>query len=253
MLADMRRKIIAGNWKMNGTAPETEKLLSELLADDAVGWKAQVVVCPPFTSLPLAAKILSGSRIALGAQDMSQHEKGAYTGEVSGAMLLTVGATFVILGHSERRQYHAETSALVAAKAKLALKLGLTPIVCIGETLAEREAGKTETVLADQVAQSLFGFSADDLGRTVVAYEPVWAIGTGKTASPEMAEEAQAFVRTQMSKIDSTTAKAVPILYGGSVKADNAPTLLRQPNIDGALVGGASLVAKEFLTIVHSV
>lgn len=253
MLSDMRPKIIAGNWKMNGTPPEAEKLLAELLADQVVGRGAKVVICPPFTVLALAAKMLSGSQIALGAQDMSQHEKGAYTGEVSGAMLLTVGATFVILGHSERRQYHAETNALVAAKAKLALKLGLTPIVCIGETLAEREAGKTETVLADQVAQSLANFSAVDIGRTVVAYEPVWAIGTGKTASPEMAEEAQAFVRLQISKIDSVTAKAVPILYGGSVKADNAAALLRQPNIDGALVGGASLVAKEFLTIVHAV
>lgn len=249
----MRRKIIAGNWKLNGTVPETEKLIAELLADKSVGDKATMVVCPPFTSLSMAAKLLPGSKIALGAQDMSQHEKGAYTGEVSGSMLLTVGVRYVILGHSERRQYHAETNSLVSAKAKLALRLGLTPIVCIGETLAERESGKTESVLTDQIAGSLAGFSADDLSRTVVAYEPVWAIGTGKTASPEMAEEAHAFVRTKLRLIDAATAERVPILYGGSVKADNAAALLRQPNVDGALVGGASLVAKEFLTIVHSV
>lgn len=249
----MRRKIIAGNWKLNGTVPETEKLISELLADKAVGEKATVVVCPPYPSLGVAAKLLSGSKIELGAQDMSEHERGAYTGEVSGAMLLTVGVRYVILGHSERRQYHAETNSLVAAKAKLALRLGLTPIVCIGETLVERESGRTEAVLTEQVAGSLAKFSAEDLSRTAVAYEPVWAIGTGKTASPEMAEEAQAFVRTKLKLIDSATAERVPILYGGSVKADNAAALLRQPNIDGALVGGASLVAKDFLTIVHSV
>lgn len=249
----MRRKIIAGNWKMNGTLPETEKLISEILAEKNAGQKAEIVVCPPYVSLALASKLLAGSRIALGAQDMSQHEKGAYTGEVSGSMLLTVGASFVILGHSERRQYHAETDALVSAKAKLALKLGLTPIICIGETLAEREAGLTESVLAKQVAQSLSGFSTDDLSRSVIAYEPVWAIGTGKTASPEMAEEAHLFVRRQLSKIDSATAERVPILYGGSVKADNAAALMSRPNIDGALVGGASLVAADFLTIVKSV
>lgn len=184
---------------------------------------------------------------------MSAHERGAYTGEVSGEMLLTVGVRYVILGHSERRQYHAETNALVSAKAKLALRLGLVPIICIGETLSEREAGQTEPVLATQVAQSLAGLSAEELGRAVIAYEPVWAIGTGKTASPEMAEQAHAFVRTKIGSIDSATAQRVPILYGGSVKADNAAELLRQPNIDGALVGGASLIAKDFLTIVHSV
>jgi triosephosphate isomerase len=249
----MRTKIIAGNWKLNGTVTETEKLISELLAVSSIGDKATVVVCPPFTSLMAASKLLQGSKIELGAQDMSQYEKGAYTGEVSGGMLLTVGVRYVILGHSERRQYHAESSPLVAAKAKLALRLGLIPIVCIGETLAERESGRTEAVLSAQVAESLCGFTADELSRTVVAYEPVWAIGTGKTASPEMAEEAQAFVRTKLKLIDAATAERVPILYGGSVKADNAAALLRQPNIDGALVGGASLVAKEFLTIVHSV
>lgn len=252
-MANQRLKIIAGNWKLNGTIPQTERLLGELLAGLSVGKRATVVVCPPYPSLSVADKLLQGSQIALGAQDMSAHERGAYTGEVSGEMLLTVGVQFVILGHSERRQYHAETNALVSAKAKLALRLGLVPIICIGETLTEREAGRTQTILATQVAQSLAGLSADELGRAVVAYEPVWAIGTGKTASPEMAEEAQAFVRSEMKKIDSVAAERTPILYGGSVKADNAAELLRQPNIDGALVGGASLVAKDFLTIVHSV
>ncbi len=249
----MRRKIIAGNWKMNGTLPETEKLISEILAIQNVGQKVGIVVCPPYVSLALASKLLAGSRIAIGGQDMSQHEKGAYTGEVSGSMLLTVGATFVILGHSERRQYHAESNAQVSAKAKLALKLGLTPIICIGETLAERESGKTEAVLATQVAESLSSFSAEDLIRSVIAYEPVWAIGTGKTATPEMAEAAHVFARRQLCKIDSATAEQVPILYGGSVKADNAEALMQCPNIDGALVGGASLVAADFLTIVKSV
>jgi triosephosphate isomerase len=249
----MRRKIIAGNWKMNGTLPETERLLSDLLADKTIADKAAVVVCPPFPSLVLAAKMLSGSRIALGAQDMSAHEKGAYTGEVSGAMLLTVGVRYVILGHSERRQYHAEQSAQVNAKAKLALKLGLTPIICIGETLTERETGQTESVLGTQVAQSLLGFTADQLSRSVIAYEPVWAIGTGRTATPQMAQDAHAYVRGLLKAIDPTTAGVTPILYGGSVKADNALALLKEPDIDGALVGGASLVAEEFLKIAHSV
>lgn len=249
----MRRKIIAGNWKLNGTLPETEKLLTALLADKTASQNATVVVCPPYTSLQLAAKMLGGSQIRLGAQDMSKFEKGAYTGEVSGAMLLTVGVHYVILGHSERRQYHAESNALVNAKAKLALRLGLTPIICIGETLSEREAGQTESVLGTQVAESLFGFSADELYKSVVAYEPVWAIGTGRTASPEMAEDAHVFVRSQIGKVDAKAAESVCILYGGSVKADNAQALMRRPNIDGALVGGASLVATEFLSIVHSV
>jgi len=238
---------------MNGTLPETEKLLAGLLADKSIAAKSQVVVCPPYPSLALAAKMLNGSGIGLGAQDMSAYEKGAYTGEVSGAMLLTVGVHFVILGHSERRQYHAEPSALVNAKAKLALKLGLTPIICIGETLAERESGQTESVLGTQVAQSLFGFTGNDLNRSVIAYEPVWAIGTGRTATPQMAQDAHAFVRGQLKAIDANAAEKTPILYGGSVKADNSAALMKEPDIDGALVGGASLVAEEFLKIVHSV
>lgn len=249
----MRRKIIAGNWKMNGTLAEAEDLIKGLLSGDSKSKKAQVVVCPPFTALETSARILSGSHIALGAQDMSQHPKGAYTGEISAAMLLTLGATFVILGHSERRQYHAESDQLINAKARQALTGGLTPIICIGETLAEREAGRTEAVVGKQIDGTLAGFSADDLSKTVIAYEPVWAIGTGRTATPEMAEAVHCFVRDKLAVIDKTAASTVPILYGGSVNAKNAAGLLSQVNIDGALVGGASLKADEFIAIIKAV
>ena len=249
----MRRKIIAGNWKMNGTLAETEALIRVLLAGASHNERTQVVVCPPFTALETAARLLAGSPIALGGQDMSPHEKGAYTGDISAAMLLTVGATYVILGHSERRQYHAETDQLINAKARRALAAGLTPIVCVGETLAEREAGQTEQVVGKQVEGTLSGFSDGDLVRTVIAYEPVWAIGTGRTATPEMAEAVHCFVREKLAAIDQAAAEIVPILYGGSVKADNAVRLLTQPNIDGALVGGASLKADEFIAIIKAV
>jgi triosephosphate isomerase len=249
----MRRKIIAGNWKMNGTLAETETLIRALLAGDSRNNRAQVVVCPPFIALETAARHLAGTHIALGGQDMSPHEKGAYTGDISAAMLLTVGATYVILGHSERRQYHAETDQVINAKARRALDSGLTPIICVGETLSEREAGQTEQVVGRQVEGTLVGYSADDLKRTVIAYEPIWAIGTGRTATPEMAEAVHCFVREKLSAIDQAAAEMVPILYGGSVKADNAAALLKQPDIDGALVGGASLKADEFIAIIRAV
>ena len=183
---------------------------------------------------------------------MSPHEKGAFTGDISAAMLLTVGATYVILGHSERRQYHAETDQLINAKARRALDSGLTPIICVGETLAEREAGMTEQVVGKQVDGTLSGFSAADLKKTIIAYEPVWAIGTGRTATPEMAEAVHYFVRAKLAGRDQTAADVMPILYGGSVNAKNAAGLLAQPNIDGALVGGASLKADEFLAIIKA-
>ena len=249
----MRRKIIAGNWKMNGTLAETEVLIRALLGGLPPNSRAQVVVCPPFTALETAARLLAGSPIALGGQDMSPHEKGAFTGDISAAMLLTVGATYAILGHSERRQYHAETDQLINAKARRALDSGLSPIICVGETLDEREAGMTEQVVGKQVDGTLSGFSADDLRRTVIAYEPVWAIGTGRTATPEMAEAVHCFVREKLVARDQAAAQVVPILYGGSVNAKNAAGLLKQPNIDGALVGGASLKADEFLTIIEAV
>ncbi len=249
----MREVIIAGNWKMNGIIDETKTLIGALLDGDSKSDRATVLVCPPFTSLQVASKLLSGSHISLGGQDMSEHENGAYTAEVSAAMLLTVGATFVILGHSERRQYHAETDQLVNAKAGLALSSGLRPIVCIGEKLEEREAERTEEVVGTQVDGVLAGFSADELKRIVIAYEPVWAIGTGRTATPEMAAAVHCFVREKLTAIDPAAAEVVPILYGGSVKSDNAEGLLSQPNIDGSLVGGASLKADDFIAIIKAV
>jgi len=249
----MRQKIISGNWKMNGTLAETEVLIRALLAGISHQERVRVVVCPPFTALVTASRLLAGTSIALGGQDMSPHEKGAYTGDISAAMLLTVGATHVILGHSERRQYHAETDQLINAKARRALDSGLTPIICVGETLTEREAGRTEQVVGKQVDGTLSGFSASDLKKTVIAYEPVWAIGTGRTATPEMAEAVHCFVREKLAAHDQAAAEAVPILYGGSVNAKNAAGLLRQSNIDGALVGGASLKADEFLAIIRAV
>jgi triosephosphate isomerase len=249
----VRQKIIAGNWKMNGTVAGTEALIKELLAGDFNPEQATVVVCPPFTSLYVAAKLLEGSRIALGAQDMSQHQSGAYTGEVAADMLLTVGVSYVILGHSERRQYHAEDDRSVNAKAKAALSAGLTPIICVGETLEQREAGQTEQVVGKQVDGTLAGLSADLIAKSVLAYEPVWAIGTGKTATPEMAQTVHKFIRQKVAEVDAAAAETLPILYGGSVKPENARGLLTQPDIDGALVGGASLKAADFAAIINAV
>ena len=249
----MRQIIVAGNWKMNGTIEETENLINGLKSGNSQNEKVKVVVCPPYTALMAASKLLNGSHISLGAQDMSEHEKGAYTGEISPRMLLTVGAAFVILGHSERRQYHAESDKLVNAKVKLALNFGLTPIICVGELLAEREAGRTETVVGTQVEGTLSGLTSDDLKKVVIAYEPVWAIGTGKTATPEMAQEVHAFIRKKLAVMDKAAAEVVPILYGGSVKPNNAEGLHRQPDIDGSLVGGASLKADDFIAIINAV
>ncbi len=248
----MRRMIIAGNWKMHKTVPETQSLIKELLEGESRTDKADVVVCPPFVSLDAAHKLLDGTHIALGAQNMSEHEQGAYTGEVSARMLLTVGATYVILGHSERRQYHAETDQLVNHKARRALEEGLTPIICIGETLEQREKGRTETVIDVQVDGTLSGFGADDLKKIVIAYEPVWAIGTGKNATPEQAQEVHRFVRDKIAKIDKASAELMPILYGGSMKPGNAKGLLSQPDIDGGLIGGASLKADDFIGIIQA-
>ena len=248
----MRRKIIAGNWKMNGTVAETESLISKLLPLIKAKAQVEVVVCPPFTSLQAASKLLQGSQMALGAQNMSEHPKGAYTGEISAELLLTLGVRFVILGHSERRQYHFETDGLVNLKTRAALAAGLTPIVCVGETLEQREAGHTESVIREQVQGSLAEFGANELLRIVIAYEPVWAIGTGRTATPEQAQEVHRFIRQLTDRIDRTASEKLPILYGGSVKADNAHGLLGQPDIDGALVGGASLKADEFVAIINA-
>ncbi|UCC43864.1 MAG: triose-phosphate isomerase [Candidatus Zixiibacteriota bacterium] len=249
----MRKPIIAGNWKMNCTVAETEKLISDLLAGEFDTSRAEVVVCPPFTALGTAARLLDGSPVRLGGQNMSEHKSGAYTGEVSAEMLLTVGAAFVILGHSERRQYHAESDRLVSAKARRALDSGLIPIICVGETLEQRERGETESVVDGQVAGTLAELTTEDLVKTVIAYEPVWAIGTGRTATPEMAQEVHRFIRERLSERDTSAAEQVRILYGGSVNADNAADLLAQDDIDGALVGGASLKADGFIAIINSV
>jgi triosephosphate isomerase len=247
----MRRKLIAGNWKMNGTIEETRNLLKALMDGNSHNPTADVLVCPPFTSLHAASKLLRDSHINLGAQNMSEHEKGAYTGEVSAAMLLTVGCKYVILGHSERRQYHAETDELVNRKAKLALESGLSPIICVGETLDQREAELTEQVVTTQVNGTLAGFTAEMLDKSVVAYEPVWAIGTGKTATPDQAQQVHGLIRKTIGGIDKDAAGRMRILYGGSVKPDNAADLLGQPDIDGALVGGASLKADAFCGIIN--
>ncbi len=248
----MRQKVIAGNWKMNGTPRETKALLKALVAASRTPENCAMVVCPPYPVLHLADVILKDSPIKLGAQDMSVHDRGAYTAEVSAEMLLTAGATYVILGHSERRQYHAESDQLVNAKAKKALADGLIPIICVGETLEEREADRTEEVVGSQIGGVLAGFAPDMIARSVIAYEPVWAIGTGKTATPEMAQAVHRFIRNRVADLNQEAAETVPILYGGSVKPDNADGLLSQPDIDGALVGGAALKADDFVAIIDA-
>jgi triosephosphate isomerase len=245
----MRKMIIAGNWKMNKTASEAEALLRQLLDGDTRSDKAEMLVCPPYTALETAGKLLKGSHIALGAQNLSEHDDGAYTGDISARMILTLGATWVILGHSERRQYHAETDQLVNAKVKRALLAGLTPIICVGETLQQRENGETEQVVAAQVEGTLADLAPDHLKKVVIAYEPVWAIGTGKTATPEMAQQVHQFIREKVARKDTAAADLLPVLYGGSMKPDNAADLLRQKDIDGGLIGGASLSADSFIGI----
>jgi len=248
----MRKKIIAGNWKMNNDIAQTTALINGITAQVA-STNAEVIVCPPFTSLFTAAQLLAGSSVKLGAQDVSLHDSGAYTGEISVAMLKSVGCAYVIVGHSERRQYHAETNEIVNLKAKKVLAGGLLPIICIGETLEEREKGITDRVLTTQTKGVLAGLPASDVERSIVAYEPVWAIGTGKTATKEQAEDAHRLIRSVIASLySSETAEKVIIQYGGSVKPDNAKELLSQPNIDGALVGGACLKADSFAGIINA-
>jgi triosephosphate isomerase (TIM) len=250
----IRRKIIAGNWKMNKTATESKTLVSDILDKLAKFDEAEVIICPPFTSLVSCQEALgSRTEVDLGAQNMHCEPSGAYTGEISAAMLKDLFVRYVILGHSERRQYFGETDESVNKKARAAIAARLRPIICLGETLLEREAGKMSTVVTKQLQASCAGFSEDDWAVTVIAYEPIWAIGTGKTASPEQAQEVHALIR---STIETLTGKAVSdkvrIQYGGSVKPDNAQLLLNQPDIDGALVGGASLDADSFVDIIKN-
>ncbi len=245
----MRRKLVAGNWKMNGSLAANALLLTEIKAEFAEG-ACDAVVCVPFPYLAQCQLLLAGSNIGLGAQDVSMHESGAYTGEVSATMLLEFGCRYVIVGHSERRAYFRESDELVARKAARAVDYGLVPIVCVGETLAQREAGQTEEVVCQQMDAVLSVLAPDDLCRIVVAYEPVWAIGTGRTATPEMAQEVHAILRKRLHEKNANAASEVRILYGGSMKPDNAGELLVMPDIDGGLVGGAALKATDFLSIV---
>lgn len=245
-----RKKLIAGNWKMNGSLAANAALMGELLA--GIGQPAcDVAVCVPAVYLAQVQLLLAGQGgIALGAQDVSQHESGAYTGDVSAAMLKELGARYVIVGHSERRQYQGETDAQVAVKAQRALAAGLTPIVCVGETLREREQGETESVVSRQLS-AVIQLNGERLADLVVAYEPVWAIGTGRTATPEQAQTVHAALRALLAAADLQAAD-VRILYGGSMNAGNAAELLAQPDIDGGLIGGASLKARDFLKIIET-
>jgi len=250
----MRKKIIAGNWKLNKTALEAVDLVTQLKRDVGDITDVEVVVCPPFTALSDVSDILTESSIGLGAQNLYWEDAGAFTGEVSGPMLHSLNVHYVIIGHSERRQFFGETDATVAKRLAAALKHKLIPIVCVGENLAEREADKTFDVIRTQCEGALAGFSEADLETLVIAYEPVWAIGTGKTASPAQAQEVHHFIREWLKKkFGEKRAAATRIQYGGSVKPENTAELMAQPDIDGALVGGASLKSDSFSQIVkHS-
>ena len=248
-----RKLIIAGNWKMNKTVTEALALVGDLKMELANVTAVDIVVCPPFTALCELSKALRDSNIRLGAQDMSEHNAGAYTGEIAAEMLKELSVRYVILGHSERRQYNKESDELISRKARAAHAASLQPIICVGETLAERETGQMEKVLETQVRGSLTASSKDQMADTIIAYEPVWAIGTGKTATTAQAQEAHAFIRGLLVKLfDEATARRVRIQYGGSVKPSNARELMSQPDVDGALVGGASLEARSFAEIVKN-
>jgi triosephosphate isomerase (TIM) len=246
----MRRPIVAGNWKMHGTRVENARLIEELLAGCAPNPAAVCVICPPFVYLQEAARLLRDSALSLGAQDVSADAQGAFTGEVSAGMLRDVGCEYVIVGHSERRLLYRESDQLVARKFGAAHGRGLVPILCVGEQLADRDAGRTQDVVARQLDVVLELCGAGALEQAVVAYEPVWAIGTGRTATPEQAQEVHAFIRARIAARDARIAAATRILYGGSVKAGNAAELFAMPDVDGGLIGGASLKADEFLTIL---
>ena len=248
-----RKLIIAGNWKMNKTVAEGLDLVNGLKRELANVKEVDLVVCPPFTALSEVSKAILDSNIRLGAQNMSEQNVGAYTGEIAAGMLKEFSVRYVILGHSERRQYQKESDALIARKAAAVHAASLKPIVCIGETLAERDAGQMQQVLETQARGSLAGLSKDQMAENVVAYEPVWAIGTGKTATTAQAQEAHAFIRGVLGRMfDETVARRVRIQYGGSVKSSNARELMSQADVDGALVGGAALEARSFADIIKN-
>ncbi len=246
-----RKVIIAGNWKMNKTAAEGRELVEALKKGVAGLENAEIVVCPPFTTIGSVVEAAEGSAIGVGAQNIHWAANGAFTGEISADMLKTSGVKYVIIGHSERRQYFGETDETVNSRLKAALAAGLIPIVCIGELLEERESGRTEDVLARQVRVGFAGINAEDAEKIVVAYEPVWAIGTGKTATPEMAQAAHAFIRGELRALFGDAADAMRIQYGGSMKPANARELVAQPDIDGGLIGGAALKAEDFLALIR--
>lgn len=236
---------------MNGSRTSNAVLLSEIVAGLTASGAASAV-CVPAPYLAQCQAQLAGSALGWGAQDVSAHASGAYTGEISTAMLQDFGCSYVVIGHSERRAYHGETDAQVAAKTVAALAAGITPIVCIGETLAQREAGQTDAVVAQQLGAVLAAISADDVAKLVLAYEPVWAIGTGKTATPQMAQDVHQVLRAQLAAKNAVAAAGVQILYGGSMKPENAKELMAMPDIDGGLIGGAALKAADFLAIIHA-
>ncbi|SFX57253.1 triose-phosphate isomerase [Marinospirillum alkaliphilum] len=246
----MRQKLVAGNWKMHGSREMTDALLKQLLAARLP--TAAMLVCPPFPYLQQAASSLQGSGVLLGAQDCAANESGAYTGEVAATMLADLGVSHVLLGHSERRQYQQETDALVLQKAQQALAAGLKPVICVGETLAEREAGQTEQVVLRQAQAILQGLTAQQLQQVIFAYEPVWAIGTGLTATPQQAQDVHALLRSAVAEVSPQLAETMLLLYGGSVKPDNAASLFAMTDIDGGLIGGASLDADQFLAIGYA-
>ncbi len=248
-----RKLIIAGNWKMNKTVAEALTLVGDLKRDLAGVKEVDVIVCPPFTALESVSKMIIDSNLRLGAQNMSENNFGAFTGEICAGMLKEFSVRYVILGHSERRQFQKESDALIAKRAAAVHAASLTPSVCVGETLAAREGNLTEKGLETQVRGSLAGLTREQMVETVIAYEPVWAIGTGKTATTQQAQDAHAFIRGLLAKIyDEGTAKKVRIQYGGSVKPNNAKELMSQPDVDGALVGGASLEARSFADIIKN-
>ncbi|WP_126445090.1 triose-phosphate isomerase [Sulfuricystis multivorans] len=244
----MRRKFVAGNWKMHGSLKSNAELLRDVRTGVAP-LDIDIAVCAPYPYLAQVSELLQGSNVAWGAQDVSEHAQGAYTGEVSAAMLVDFGCKYVIVGHSERRSYYGESDAIVAAKTEAALKAGLIPIVCVGETLEERERNVTAEVVTRQLDAVIARCGVAALANAVVAYEPVWAIGTGHTATPAQAQEVHALIRSRVAREDAQVAAGLRILYGGSMKPANAQELMAQPDIDGGLIGGASLVAADFVAI----
>nr|VFK68847.1 MAG: triosephosphate isomerase [Candidatus Kentron sp. UNK]VFK73738.1 MAG: triosephosphate isomerase [Candidatus Kentron sp. UNK] len=244
-----RQILVAGNWKMNGSLANAKSLVEEIKAGMDKVKNAEVAICPPFVYIPTVGSLIAETRIALGAQNLAKEDPGAFTGEVAAPMLTDIGCKYVIVGHSERRAYYGETDSLVAQKFVRAQKEGLIPIVCVGELLEEREAGKTEQVVARQLGAIIEAAGASALEKAVIAYEPVWAIGTGKTATPDQAQDVHAFIRSKIADKDAGVAEKVRIQYGGSVNAGNAAELFAMQDIDGGLIGGAALKSADFLTI----